>query len=668
MLDFNRDIAPYLRLGADKRPSAQLRHTFYTASIDHRDHLRRVFRKSYPIYLDLNRPKEQKQSKAYRKLIYRNPFRGMKTRLIETLDHIRQADDFAVVFPDDQRRSQQAADTLQAYVEQGFSGDGSALDWFWKRVRPLYVNDPNAVMLVLPAEQPLSDTQRVEPRAFLIPCENVYQHRRGKFAVLELTERSTVTYADKRIKEDGRILVFIDHETYAIARQVGEEKVQETGKLNYTWEITGLQEIVTEDGRQALSFRPPLHGCPEMPAVKLGKQQQDEAEESRTGQVERLKRYESEDPLEEFYESVLSDSLPHIETAQQIENDLAVERNFHVSSQEWRYITKRCPDEKHTENPCIGGFKTVRGADDHLSGLVKCTTCQGTGMDHSGSGTEIIGVTPPSATTIQDEGRPTNLPIPPGGFIPRSIEPLTKFVEEYKRQKAEAYATINMQFLEVTPTDQSGTSKRYDRQELYRELNTQGVHLCGLLRKLYQWVAVQRYGNDEQVPAVLEPVRFDLENAELTRAELVEAKDKQFDPNLIAPLEKKLIEYQAGTDSDYYRRYELKERFDPYPNRSDEEKLFLLASAKIVNSPGSEQLQAIIERIMLSINWDGLVNDCVRTVPGFWELDPVKQYEKLVEMNTGLVSKQEAPAVDPVTGKPLTALAPLVDFKNYNQV
>lgn len=665
MLDYTRDILPYLEADGP-------RHAYYQASVAHRDQVRRVFRRAYPVYLDLNRPKESTASKLYRRAVYKNGFRTFKSRYVEVLDYIPQADDYSVTFDE----VSQSADTLETYCGHQFSPDGSTDDWFWRRVRPMYVTDPNAVLLVLPMQQPAADTVRYTPTAMLIPCEKVYQHKKGRYCVVELPHRPGL----------GRRLAFIDADSYAIATLVGGSK--ETKQ----WLVLGVG--VDETG--TATFRPALHGCGCMPAVKLGKLQEIEAEAEPitsslatataavggvlterigAGQVGRMIFTIATDPDEEFYESPISVALPHIQTAQQISSDLDVERNLHVSSQEWRYATKACPDEKlDGDNRCVGGTKILRDADGKITNAITCPTCKGTSMHQSGSGTEIIAVTPPTANSMSDEGRPTNLPIPPGGFIPRDIAALHAFVEEYKRAKAEAYATINMEFLMSQPLAESGTSKRADREALYRELNTQAAHLCSLLRITYTFIGQQRYGVTTSLPTVVEPVRFSIENAELTREELAEAVKNGYDNNLRKPLEKKLIAYQTGKDSLYYRRYALRELLDPLPGKDDEAKLFLLATMRVILTAGSKELQQITEETALSLFFDGILSAELRkSGEAFWSLDPTAQYDRMLTEAKNRVGTLAGPMIDPATGKPLAAgsmatLQPFVNVKNNNQI
>ncbi len=688
MLDFTKDVRPYLELEADKRPPVRLRHAFYQASIDHRDRLRAVFGKAYPYYLDLNRPKEREEYREYRRQIYKNSLRSLRRRVGEALDYIRQADDFQVSFP--RQAEADPIDSLETYVTgANYMPDGSAESWFFKHIRKKYINDPNAVLLILPMEQPESEKVRAKPQPMLIDCQNVYQFRNGQFAVLESDEKSWMV-TDQGNQKTGKTLIFIDADSYCIARQVSELKSGDVNKpIVNNWSITGVEQLINEEGiAEGYTFTPLMHYCPTMPAKKIGKLQEDlaEAEErkgnrsttisnanpqARTRYSGQFTAIQSNDTGEEYYESILSDALPHIESAQAIQSDIEVERNFHVSSQEWRYSQKRCPDSMEGGGACINGQVIVRNLETgEIKGKSPCPTCKGSGMDISGSGLGLIIVSAPSATNIGDEGRPSNLPTPPGGFIPRSIEPIKEFVLEYEREKKQAYEVVNMQFLMETPTVQSGTAKRADREELYRTLIIEGVHLCSLLEFLLQCTACQRRQPDE-APKVLAPVRLTIENSELTRDELVQAVEKGFDANYRKPLEKKLISYQVGVDSDYYKRYELKERMDPYDDLDFEKKLFLLATARATMTADSEELKNLNERIALSIHFNGLVSDMIRTVPGFLDLQTDAQYTKLLDAARLLTGLAKAIPIDPNTGLPdLTAsvLSPIINVKNQHQL
>lgn len=668
MLDFKRDIEPYLQLYSDNRPKTSLRHSFYQASIDHRDRLRTAFRKAYPDYLNINRPKEREAYKKYRAEIYRNPMRSLRRKAIDSLDYIQQADDFAVSFP---ALKEEAKDSLKELVtDTRYTKDGSLQEWFFGKVRKKYVDDPNAVIVMLPMVEAASDNERVVPVPLLINCENVYQHRKGEFAVLESPEK-TFIQTDNGVNKTGKILIFVDADSYCIARQTAQRTVNNSPIL--LWDITGMDQMVDpEDPEKMVSvFAARKHNCPVMPCRKIGKINEDEAEE-KNGKTTGYTLVSSNDQGEEYYESILSDALPHIEGVQEVSSDIQVERNFHVSGEEWRFAQKRCANSNLTGGNCDSGRVHLLNSEGQPTGqTMPCPNCKGTGMDNSGSGVGgIILVSPPTANSLQEEGRPTNLPIPPGGFIPRNIEPLQEFVKEVEREKKGAYETINMQFLMESPIDQSGTAKRIDREELYRTLIVHGAHLCALLGFLYECAAYQRK-QETEIPAVLAPVRLSIENSELTRQELVEAVNSEFDSNLRAPLEKKLIEYQSGKNSDYYRSYELREQMDPYKNYNMESKLFLLSAARLTMDVSSEQYKALSDRVWLSVHFDGLVADELRKGTGFWDLTPEKQYERLIAGVKLITGVAKPVAIDAKTGLPTQQegqLVPIADIKNNNQL
>lgn len=636
-------IVPFLKLDSDGNP--ERRHEYYNQSVAHAEEIAKVFGRKYPDYLNVNRPKERKEYRDYRAKIYKNPFRSLHGKVLKALKYIRQADDFDIVFPTQKEKT----DTLKEYVESPmFSKKGSMQDWFFEKVGKGYVNDPNAVMCVIPMQQPASDQDYARPVAMLIPSERVYMHREGTFAVLGAPEKVPIQGVEGITA--GKVLIFVDAESYCVARQV---QVQQAGEKEYaSWQIDGL--LIDEVTGEA-SFSPPLHNCPLMPAVKVG---QDCTQENDEGET--------------CYESILSGAFEAVKEGQAVESDIQVERNFHVSAQEWRYSPKSTVCKARG---CEGGTITARDPiSGNVTGKIDCPTCKGSGRGaNSGSGLDLIEVSPATATGFDNEGRPMNIPTPPGGFIPRPVESIQELRKEFDRYSREAYAVVNMQFMRETPIDQSGTAKRYDREEMYRELNTVGGHICRMLENGLKWVGYQRYGKvvTDQLPTVIEPIRFNLENAELTREELKEAKDKKFDPNIQNPLTKRLIEYRAGKESDYYRKFELKEKLDPYPGMQPEEKLFLLSTMYVLLRGDPEALKVSVEAVWLSINFDALISELQRTNPDFLTLDLSEQFTMMVEANKKRVGTPTEQLIDPVTGEPFkgpAVLQPVVNFKNNGKI
>ncbi|UHG91767.1 hypothetical protein [Spirosoma oryzicola] len=656
MLTFNT-ILPYLQQGAGRtRPGAKLMHSFYGKSIQHRNQIEEVFGDEYPKYLDKDRPREQPEHKKYRREVYENVYRGFKNRIIGALDYIRQADDFDVQYPTTDVPEE---DSLRTYTGKNFSPEGNLVEWFFTNVKSDYVDDPNAVLLILPLEPTFSDVDYPRPQALIIPSSDVWMFRRGKFAVLVSSEK-TLLPNDLPDSPTGNVLIFVDQDSYTIARQTGMS-TNENGQLMAGWDILGIESYYDLEGNPlGQTFNPPLHYCATIPARKLG-----------------LRRVKKNGKGEEYYESLVADALPHIRLGQRNQSDITVETNFHVASKEWRKSNGKCKAPG-----CIGGIIHIRddakgsksGEPGAIIDVRECQQCKGSGFYDAGGGLGIMYVDGGEAKTPTDQGNNTSGGAP-GGFIPRPIEALKTFVEEFKRNTEEAYSTINMQFIRTTPYDQSGTSKRYDRQEMLRDLIVQGVHLVDLASFAFECIDAQRFGPSgragEQVPEVLAPVRIDLENAELTREELNNAKDKKYDPTLVEAYEKKMLLYTTGEHSDEYRRYVLRTVCDPYKDNTDEMKAYLLGME--YRNPESPQQKTAIERLYFSINFDGLVADALREDPDFWQLDTQKQYTEIQRRNVLLVGPKAVGPMATGAGGSFPVLEPLslkppVDVQQVEQI
>lgn len=615
MLQFERDVRPWLQvaLSGDRSPGTAT-HQFYRKSILHKTEVRQVFGDEYPKYLDRDRPRETPEQKKYRKSIYENVYRSFPSRVEGAMNYIREADDFDVVFP---TTDLEGEDTLQNYTGESMTTDGSLTDWFFKNVLSENNFDPNAVLLTLPDDTVLDQRAYPRPIPRLIPCENVLAFKKGKFAVL-ISEEKTKLPTDSPGKKTGLVLYIVDHESYTICRQTAAASVVQ-GTANNAWMILGASMLLDEQSQPSMFWDFPLHYCLTLPARKVGS-----------------KRKEHKDG-EEFYESFLTDALPHIRLGQRAQSDLQVEINFHVSAQEWRRVQGDCKNKA-----CKGGIVYDIAPDGPQAGAIlgasKCPICDGTGYDVTGSGLHIHFVKEHLTDNLnRQDGK--SAPGAPGGFIPRDIAPLQELVKEFERCTAEAYTTINMQFVRSTPLVQSGKAKFYDREEMYRILNTLAAHFCDLLQFAYYCVDCQRYGpvgrQGEQLPQVLVPVRFAIENSEMIREELNNAKSNKYDSTIIEALETKDLLYIVGENSDEFQRYRLRKRLDPYRDMSDEMKAYTLGI--YLRNQESEEQKRAIARILFSIHFDGLVSDALLADGDFWTLTLEQQKTKLVELNTQLV-------------------------------
>lgn len=656
-------ITPYLQARTLDAIPDRLKHEYYKETISYKAELAEVFSDEYPRYLDKNRPKERAGDKKYRKSIYKNTWRHLPRRVSEALDYIHQADDFGITFPDLPEGVNEEI-SLETYTGSKLSPEGDLKEWFFKNGINPYLKDPNACMgMVLneiPApNQDFFDKGLFSPRPMLFPSENVVAHQKGRFAALLAPEKVTHQIGENQFFE-GRVWHFFDDESYTAAFEVQSTQL-ETGEARVVWQIIGAQSesYFSPDGEliEFTNLTPILHHCDQMPIYKIGKQ-----------------RAKVNSSREEFYESILQGVIPKVKEAQQIQNDIELERTLHVTSAEWRRKSAfpKCPNPK-----CISGIITVRADNGEGLHSSQCPTCKGTGLDpSSGSATEILMVN--DSVSEQSFGSNDARPATngaPGGYIERSIEPIKQLTSDLEKVSSEVYETLNMRFIKAEPNDTSGTSKRYDREELYRELNTQSAHILWFLTKLFLQGDGIRYTKmsyvGQQVPEIMNPVRFNLENAELTREELNDAKDKEYDPALVTILEKKLLEYNVGKKSQEFAQYETRLSLDPFRAMNSDEKNMVMGLTLTFLKPGPKT-EALMKEFVFSILLDALMIEAENEIEDFYSL-PMR--ERRIKLKALLEQYFEGVKdiqleVDPQTGLPKpvqTSIKPPVNVQDINQ-
>ena len=628
MLSFNTHIQPFLNRAPSATNSDDLTCPFRERAIREKEDFEAVFGEEYPKYLDKNRPDEKPRYKKYRKDIYENPFLTLLDDMEDALDYIKEADDYAVVWPDNEE-----SELLRQIMEP--RGGSTWEEFFFETVKSAYIEDTNAVLVVLPIVMPGSEVERYQPVREIVPSMNVLRFERDRFAVLE-SERKNVLTTGGVSRKEGRILYFLDQESFSIA----EEVIKDGRRV---WKVWGLRSELTESQQVRQVFMPLRHSCRTLPARKVGRK------------LAKRDAYGSE-----LYFSLYKRVYPHIREAQARYNDIQVEIVHHIHAKEWRIALNRC-----TNKECKDGDVPRRDEDGRILAGEKdtCNDCKGTGYDINNSGLDVLIFSMAKKMGYMDkEG--VSMPQVPGGFIPRPIESLRELVKEYERLEKKVYAGMKMLFALQTPEIQSGVAKAKDREEMYRMLVKHSAHLCGLLQWMYEmgarWILTTNAENG--IPSVVMPIRFDLSNAEETRTMLNDAKKNGYATETIALLEKKVLEDNTSKDSDYYKRYQLRTVLDPFLYLSYESKMYSFAFLPRVAEMGSDSYKKLVKDFMFSMYFDRNVNLALLADENFLD-KPVSEQEKTLRRLT-----EEVSASIPSTLLPDIVLNAPVDIKNNKQL
>lgn len=643
MLDFQRDIAPYLLKHGETKPDKGLLHKFYQESIDHAKLVESVFGDKYPEFLQVDRPKEkEKQShRKFREAIYKAVTKPFRRRLIRTLSAIRNADDFTVEFPQVDSTIP-FNETLNFYTTESFGAWKSLETWFWEQGIQHFIDDPNACAVLLP-KIPESPTDFREVVPLWAMSDQVWYYAEGEKAVICAQAKSEIIINGKKQKE-GLILYFFDRESYCVA----EQKSVNGGRT--VWEILGIEVVQNEAGEVGYQQNFPLHYFRTMPVFKLGS----------------LIRKTSEDGVFKLFESYVADAIPALKSVLQRSSDIDIEALLHTGSLEWQYVTKKC-------GVCSGegqvkSFTTGRTGRERPT-KTKCTKCGGAGWEIYDSHLEKILISPPIQDGFGQDEKPVNLPTPPAGMIERSPNAIKEFREEYKRNMVEAYQTVGLGHIaDQIFMSTSGTSKRYDRDESEKMIMDTSRHFVDrLLHPIYAATDAERYGPigkaGEQVPIITAPKRFDISSIDMTREELNDAMSNNYSEELKDALQLKYLDQTVGKDSIEYKTFRVKMRLDPHRNKNDETKSFLLSQAYLTMNRESEEFSNTIEQLQFSINFETILRDVILKNDKFFQLPIEDQYNLLLTENKKYFSVR--PAGQPIE---MSTLAPLVNAKDINQM
>jgi len=120
------------------------RHIFYNDSVKIAEEIKVLYSEEYPEFLGLDRPKESKKDKDYRKAVYNNPVKSHFGRIVDKKMAIKQSQDYLINYP----LNSNGQNPLKDYCENGYNGFGTITDWVFSIGVINADTDPNSVLCV----------------------------------------------------------------------------------------------------------------------------------------------------------------------------------------------------------------------------------------------------------------------------------------------------------------------------------------------------------------------------------------------------------------------------------------------------------------------------------------------------------------------------------------
>lgn len=484
--------------------------------------------------IECRRPNEPLEVKEYRKKVWVPKTKPTFTRLVSALSKIRRSSDWSVKYPKGEGFSKIAEGELLAdYAEKNFPYFQSVTNWVFSVLLKPYLVDPNDVVLVMPLNADnIQENEYLKPYPYIFDSCHVLEYIEGEKALLVNPQGCYYSGGTQRrpTMEKGKSFYIVD-------KLVIERWDQVNGKGDYD-----------------ITYSYP-HGLDTVPFFKIG------AVISETEGSHFL------------YESRIAGVLPDLNEAVREYSDLQAAKVCHIFPERWEFTQNECTD-------CKG---TGRRTNPHGDGDTTCLTCGGRAYTVSGPYSKII--IRPTNNAVESGG---NIPNPPAGYVEKDVEIVKLMEASVKQHIYDALASINFQFLEQTPLNQSGTAKEVDKEELNNTVHAIAEDLVRVMDQIYALMAKYRYKGlysseeiDKMLPAIAVPEHYDLLSSQFMQEELGKAKTDKLNPVIISSMEIEYASKRFAEEPEVKDFLSLCLKLNPLPNITEDEKMSMLSNKGI---------------------------------------------------------------------------------------
>jgi hypothetical protein len=513
------------------------------------------------------RPSESPEIHKYRQTIYEPVTQGPFSKILTSLGKIRKASGWGVKY-DQTKVPKSIADdeTPEQYFGSDFPYFESVENWIFNVALKNYLIDSNAVAAVYPLDMiDLKENEYLEPYPVIFNSPNVYWFEEDSYCVLYSTDKST--YKSGNVTRTDGDIYFV----------LTDERVQKYEQINAKGDLQ-----LTIDYQHDLGY---------MPAFRL------------KGLFEKA--------LDKtiMWKSRIAGIVPRFNDAAREYSDLQAEVVQHIHSTMWVYATQDCAE-------CRGIGQTVNREGRHVT----CEVCKGMGKINTSPYTHQVIRAPQMGETP--------VPNPPMGYIEKDIEIVKVQDERIDTHIYKGLSAINMEFLQDTPLNESGTAKEVDRDELNVFVNSIANDLVNIMRLVEQICIDYRYrviitsdtDRAELVPIFSVPMKFDLLSSNGMIDDIQTAKTGKVDPAIVNEMEIEFAAKKFNTEPDVQALVRLTLTLDPFPGIDDESKMVRMQNGGI-SKPD----------YIVSCNIHQFVKRAIEEDPKFVTLDYDDQREVLEE-------------------------------------
>lgn len=521
------------------------------------------------------RPSESEYIKEYREKIYVPITKSNISKVISSLSKIRRSSDWSIKFNEKKASTIASGEELLAYSEKNYPyGFTSITNWLFRVALKNYLMDSNAIILVLPINMDKDVADYYKPFPFIFNSDRVLDFVADDYAVL-LSE-STCKYDVKdrygkviNTRTDGMIIHVVDRMSIITFQQIDADRIFK----------------ISRQFKHNLGF---------LPAFKM------------PGVFFKACDYTF------INESLISGMLPHLDEAARIYSDLQAEIVQHVHSEKWLYMNTNCTHCNGLGQEIINGDKCT------------CHVCKGIGKVPTSPYSNHV-LTPP------DPLQPgTAIPTPPAGYIQKTdvAEMCEQIDKQVEKHLYKSLASINMQFLDKVPMNESGVAKEVDKDELNNTVHSCAEDLIYILDKILfitneyriNGLITDQAKRNELLPEIAVPEKFDLLSSNFLLEEIQTAKQNNLNNLIIATLETDYAAKKFYNTPEIAQMLVLVFNLDPMPALTDDMKMVRLQNDGVTQ-----------EDYIISSNIVPFIKRALREDTKFSTLDYETQYSKLQE-------------------------------------
>lgn len=482
---------------------------------------------------------------------------------------IRNANDYSLTFLSEekdplspQNAVGRGAASLQTYCLHNYPDYDDIQKWLFSDGLFALLTEPNGVAAVLPVDYSLDGESFLRPRAVIYEAARVVTFDASSCVVYTGPLSLRHTHYDYRRSHSDNLGV-----EYVKSSADGEEE--------YLYMDKSVVGRIVREKNEYRYYELLRHDFGEIPAFEIG------------GNSRGINTNEKV--------SVIDGAVDYWDEIFAMESDLQGALKQHVYPEKFVYIQEDCPS-------CVGTGKNKHG--------MACGECRGTGaMIGNTYATHIVR--PPKS----DEG--TTIPNPPIGYVAKDFSSISILSEQIQRLARQGYAAINFEFLALTPAEQSGIAKMYDRQEMNASVAKIAEHLVGRMLKNTIWYIVlyrYKFGNsytenmlNALMPSITSPKSFDIFPSEYIVAEIKSQRDAGIDEAIVMETEREYYKKRFAGNVEAERRYELSRLADPLPGYSTVEKQALKTAGGCTETD-----------FVLSVNMARFISEAERADKFFW--------------------------------------------------